>query len=58
VKLTAGLVRHHHIDRGGQRDVVARLDILRRAGEPVKLVEFAPNVALGEATTHIVAVQW
>ena len=48
-------MRHHRVDHGGRRDVVVRLDIRRRAGEPVELVEFvelAPRLGLGEVTAH------
>src|SRR5665811_818985 len=51
-QIAAGLLRHHPVDHSGRRDVVARLGIHRRAGEPVNLVELAPSVSLGEATAH------
>jgi hypothetical protein len=45
-------MRRHHVNRGCRRDIVARLGIHRRAGEPLKLVELAPRVGLGEAAAH------
>src|ERR1035437_3873406 len=51
-KIAASLMRCHHIDHGGRRDIIARLSIHRRAGEAVKLVELVPRIGLGEAATH------
>jgi hypothetical protein len=45
-----------HRDRGatgvGRGDIVAGPQIERRLGQPVKLDELAPSVALGEASAH------
>ena len=43
----------HDINGIGWSDVVVRLQIASGAREAVQVVDFAPRVALGEATAHI-----
>jgi hypothetical protein len=42
----------HHLDGVGRGDVVAGLQIAGGAGEVIQIVDFAPRVALGEASAH------
>ena len=52
VKLVPAAARHHGIDAGGRTDIVARLEIGSRRGEPIELPDLAPAVFPGEASAH------
>ncbi len=51
-KLGAGLCQPHDIDRCCRSDVVSGPQVARRLCQPVKLDQFAPRVALGEASAR------
>ena len=44
--------RPHDLDSVGRRDVVVGLKIASGAREVVRVVDFAPRLALGEASAH------
>ena len=52
VKVQTETQSSHHVDRRCRGDIVAGAQVSRRLRELVKLDQFAPRVALGEATAH------
>ena len=52
VKFQTETIPFHSIDHRCRRDIVAGLQVSRRLGELIKLDQFAPRVALGEASAH------
>src|SRR5262249_42149738 len=54
----AAIGRPHHVHGVGRGDVVVGLEIAGGAREAVKVVNFAPRVALCEASAHIDSLPW
>jgi hypothetical protein len=57
-KLWTGSRQSHHIDRRCRGDIIAGAQVSRRLGKPIKLDQFAPCVALGEASAHDVSLSF
>ena len=51
-KLGPGLPQSYDVNRSCRGNVVPGPQVSRRLGQPVKLDQFAPRVALGEASAH------
>jgi hypothetical protein len=51
-KLGGTIRQSHDVDRRYRSDIVAGAQVSRGLGEPIKLDQFAPSVALGEASAH------